>query len=136
MNEHKDRHTGEQHPHHSNQLSMDQLRKETGQENREEYAAELSPYGAPVQAPMEYKRSVQLSEAQEEPLETGSKWVGYAGLIIGILSLFALPVLFGVSAALLGVISYLQGNRALGVSSVILGIISLAGYFLLVPLYA
>jgi hypothetical protein len=64
------------------------------------------------------------------------KGLGYAALILGILSLFFFPALFGSAAVTLGIISYFQGNRAMGAWSTILGLISLTGYYWLVPLYA
>ncbi|NOU95440.1 hypothetical protein GC093_19735 [Paenibacillus sp. LMG 31456] len=126
-----------EHPNNSNHFSREQLYKETGHDSTEEYAAEIAaPYAEPMQAPIESRRPVQLSAAQEERIQTHGKWLGVTALVLGILSMFVFPTLFGSIAALLGVITYVQGNRALGIGAVSLGLISLIGYFLLVPLYA
>jgi hypothetical protein len=138
MNEQEHNQPGE-HPKSKdlNRYAREQLRKETGHEDREEYAAELAvPYAEPLQAPIEHRRPVQLSAAEEGRTRTQGRGVGYTALVMGLLSLFIFPSLLGSVAALLGVITFFQGNRALGVWSVTLGLISLVGYFLLVPLYA
>jgi hypothetical protein len=136
VNEHNDKSTGNR-PVDSKPFSKEQLHMESDHnDGKEEYAAELAvPYAAPIQAPVE-RQAKQLSDTQEETTQVHGTWLAYTALVLGILSMFALPALFGSLAALLGVISFFQGNRALGVWSVILGLISLAGYFLLVPLYA
>ncbi|MCR8635002.1 hypothetical protein [Paenibacillus radicis (ex Xue et al. 2023)] len=136
MNEQNRIQPGE-HPKDSYHFSKEQLSKETGHDSTEEYAAELAvPYAEPMQAPIESRRPVQLSAAEDGRTQSHGKWLGYTALVLGILSMFVFPTLLGSIAALSGVITYVQGNRALGIWSVILGLISLVGYFLLVPLYA
>ncbi|OXM86087.1 hypothetical protein [Paenibacillus rigui] len=119
---------------------MDQLRKETGQEVNEEYAAEVSvPYAAPKQAPVETSLPVRKSDSVADTQAAGgiaTGWVGYTAILVSVISLFIYPVLFGAAGAFLGFIAYAQGQKALGAWSVILGLVSLAGYFLLVPLYS
>lgn len=131
MNEHNERQSGE-HPQDLSRNFKDQPLSDADWNDKEEYAAEF----APIQAPVEVRRPVQLRDDQENGTYAQSKWLGYTALFLGIFSMFIFPRLFGSLAMLLGVISYFQGNRALGVWSVILGLISLAGYFLLVPLIA
>jgi len=119
---------------------MDQLRKETGQEATEEYAAELAaPYAAPKQAPVEAREAEASAGVKETDTRSSvgtAAWIGYTSILLSVISLFIYPVLFGAAGSLLGLLAYSQGQKALGVWSVILGLVSLAGYFLLVPLYS
>lgn len=118
---------------------MDQLGKETGHETNEEYASEVAaPYAAPKQAPVTTEEEpVRRSESVTKTDDTSAAlaWSGYAAIVLSVASLFIYPVLFGSAGALLGLLAYSQGQKSLGVWSVILGLVSLAGYFLLVPMY-
>jgi hypothetical protein len=122
----------------------EQISKETGNRDvMEEYAAEISvPYTAPsvprVVRTQEVEKPKEVSETVETEKATprAYPWLGIAALTMAVLSMFMYPTLFGSGAALLGFFAFLAGNRALGVWSIILGLIALAGYFLLVPLYA
>jgi hypothetical protein len=118
-----------------------QISKETGSDDiMEEYANELAiPYTGPTVH--DATRKVRAAEAQEleskeTPKEKTYPWLGAASLTLAILAMFVYPTLFGAGATLLGFLAYMAGNRALGVWSIVLGLIALAGYFLLVPLYA
>lgn len=118
----------------------ERLHKHSGLRDSDEFAAEMvSTYGSPFQAPVEVRESTKLrmeSAAEEARTNEKSRWLGYTALAVAVLSMFMFPRLFGSAAIVLGSISYLQGMRALGVWSVILGLVSLAGYFLLLPLYS
>ncbi|WP_036745749.1 hypothetical protein [Paenibacillus sp. UNC451MF] len=121
--------------------SMKQLRKDWSLKDSDEYAAELvSTFGSPVQAPVDVNESPRLrmesASTEGERTQEKSRWLGYTALAVAVLSMFMFPTLFGSAAIVLGGISYMKGMRALGVWSVILGLISLAGYFLLLPLYS
>lgn len=118
--------------------SLEQLRKESGLNDTEEYAADMpAPYGSPVQAPVNVRETSNRGmENSGEETNERSRWIGYTALAVAILSLFILPFLFGATAVFLGFIAIVQGNKTVGVWSVILGIVSVAGYFLLAPLYS
>ncbi|MFE5319907.1 hypothetical protein ACFQ88_14470 [Paenibacillus sp. NPDC056579] len=118
--------------------SFEQLHKESGMNDKEEYAADMSAaYGGPLQAPVEVSGTNERSmENARGGTAANSRWLGYTALALAILSMFMLPAILGSGAMLIGAIAFGLGSRALGVWSVILGLISLAGYFLLVPLYS
>ncbi|AFC32242.1 hypothetical protein PM3016_5546 [Paenibacillus mucilaginosus 3016] len=99
----------------------------------EEYAAEV----APPMTVQNVRQPVSKAEGQEGAGTTAAmKWIGYTALILAVLSLFVAPALLGSSAALFGFFAFVLGQRAIGALSILIGLISLAGYFILVPLYA
>ncbi|MCZ8518738.1 MULTISPECIES: hypothetical protein [Paenibacillus] len=99
----------------------------------EEYAAEV----APPLTTHSIRQPVSKAEGQESAGATSAmKWIGYTAIILAVLSLFMAPALLGSSAALFGFFAFVLGQRAIGALSILIGLISLAGYFILVPLYA
>ncbi|WP_426447766.1 hypothetical protein ACP26L_26160 [Paenibacillus sp. S-38] len=99
----------------------------------EEYAAEV----APPMTVHNIRQPVSKAEGQENSGTTAAmKWIGYTALILAVLSLFVAPALLGSSAALFGFFAFVLGQRAIGALAILIGLISLAGYFILVPLYA
>ncbi|WP_282941493.1 hypothetical protein [Paenibacillus sp. RC67] len=118
----------------------ERLHKQSGLYDSDEYAAEIaSTFGPSIQAPVNVRESTKLrmeSATDGERTQDKSRWLGYTALAVSVLSMFMFPTLFGSAAIVLGGISYMKGMKALGVWSVILGLISLAGYFLLLPLYS
>ncbi|WP_248926638.1 hypothetical protein [Paenibacillus hamazuiensis] len=111
----------------------DQIRREAGLEREEdaEFAAEAAPPLIVNRVPVTTQENVEQSYVRP-----GGRAMGYFALVLALLSLFFAPALLGSAATLLGFFSFVQGSRALGVWSIVIGLISLAGYFLLVPLYA
>ncbi|GAA4858133.1 hypothetical protein GCM10023310_41640 [Paenibacillus vulneris] len=121
--------------------SMKRMPKPYTFKDSDEYAAEISStFGPPVQAPVHTRESSKrkMESATDVGAEARgqSRWLGYTALAAAILSMFMFPVTLGTAAIVIGGLSYMRGIRALGVWSVILGLISLAGYFLLLPLYS
>lgn len=107
----------------------------------EEYAAEVAfPYSQ-QRAAEAVKESLRTdngraNERNKEAAPAAYRWIGITALTLSLLSLFVLPTLFGSAASLLGFFAYMVGQRSLGIWSVMIGLLSLAGYFLLVPLFA
>jgi hypothetical protein len=97
--------------------------------DRTEFAEEATPF------PNIASESIQNAEAETEP-QTASRTLGYIALTSAIASLFVWPAFLGSFAALFGFFAYIQGSRSLGMWSIVIGLISLAGFFLLVPMYA
>jgi hypothetical protein len=110
----------------------------------EEYAAELSVHSLPKKGVQSNpfsevggSREVKLEETPEPAAVTaGSRTVGYAGLLISLLSLFVWPVILGPAAVVLGIMAYRGGSRGLGTWSIGIGLLSFAAYFLLIPYYS
>ncbi|NOV03462.1 hypothetical protein [Paenibacillus planticolens] len=130
-------------------FQLDQLRKESGLNHKEEYAAEITApsrrinYAEPYQVrSAEIQRSVSQSDVGDEEIDelveavTRNKAVGYMALFVALASLFVWPVLLGISGIVLGVIAFFMGNKGIGTWSVVLGFIAVAAYFLLVPFSA
>ncbi|MBD0379131.1 hypothetical protein [Paenibacillus sedimenti] len=126
----------------------DQLRIESGLNNKEEYAAEITAPVRKITYADQY-RSAKTKETASRTQEVGdeevaelvdsvrsNKAVGYIALFVALASLFVWPVLLGISGMILGVIAFFFGNRALGSWSIALGLVAVAAYFLLVPYYA
>ncbi|WP_019533022.1 hypothetical protein [Paenibacillus ginsengihumi] len=108
----------------------------------EEYAAEVAfPYSR-QRAAEAVKEGLRAEPAQAKERRSQAaapdayRWVGLTSLALSVLSLFVLPAVFGSAASLLGFFAYMVGQRSLGIWSVVIGLLSLAGYFVLVPLYA
>lgn len=116
----------------------EQLRRETGRKMREEFAAELTyPSGGSREERSRIMHPVAVTEnGAEEGAETSYRWLGYTALVLSILAWFLYPALLGSTSALLGLFAYMLGERSLGTWSIVIGLIALAGYFILVPLYA
>lgn len=55
---------------------------------------------------------------------------GLISMILGILSLFILPLYFGLAALILGVVGLIsQGKSAMAITGIVLGCVSLVWYF-------
>ncbi|WP_379138235.1 hypothetical protein [Paenibacillus sp. sgz500958] len=93
-------------------------------ENREEYAAEISP----VQ--MRTNSNIDKAETADE---TGGKTMGYVGLAFGIGSLFMWSIILGPVAAVLGYFAYSRGQKTTGAWAMGLGIVSALSYFVMIP---
>lgn len=90
------------------------------------------------QWPVEFSAEVANGTAfEDEQVETRSKEgrsIGYIALALGILSLFVLPMFFGVAAVITGFFAFSSGSRALGGWSIALGTISFMFSLLFGPL--
>ncbi|WP_025693349.1 hypothetical protein [Paenibacillus zanthoxyli] len=98
-------------------------------EHREEYASEISPL--PVRS-----ASPEGSEERATDRDRGGeadKTAGYAGLVLGIASLFIWPVILGPSAAVLGYYAYNKGRKTAGGWAIGLGIVATLSYFVMIP---
>jgi hypothetical protein len=77
------------------------------------------------------------SERSTKPAELSrSKRIGYAALILALLSMFIWPVILGPAAIILGFMAYSGGKRGLGSWSIALGLLSFAAYFLLMRMHS
>ncbi|MDO3678182.1 hypothetical protein [Paenibacillus ehimensis] len=118
-------------------FKQEQLRRESGRKTHEEYAAELTYPGGSRQEKSRVMQPVAVTEnGAQEQAETSYRWLGYTALVLSILAWFLYPALLGSTSALLGLFAYMLGERSLGTWSIVIGLIALAGYFILVPLYA
>lgn len=121
---------------------LQQVTRESGGSVHEEFAAEAGiypPSGAPVSVRERTEdRAVRTTSEGQAPERSGTayRWLGLTAIVLAVLSLFAFPALLGSTAAVLGLFAYSVGQRALGGWALAIGLISLAGYFILVPLYA
>lgn len=98
--------------------------------HQEEMAAELAVPGLMGNALDGDRREYARKETRSAGVA-----VGWAGLVIALISWFIWPVLLGISAAVLGFIAFRQGSRGLGTWSITLGLISALAYLILIPLY-
>ncbi len=64
-----------------------------------------------------------MGEAIEERNDMSALWMGWIGVIAGILSFFTLPIILGVAAIVLGIITVNSRAKALGWSSIVVGAI-------------
>jgi hypothetical protein len=64
--------------------------------------------------------------------ETGGRGIGFAAIVLSILSLFVMPILFGAAGIVLGFIARRRGSEGLGNWAIGLGAISIiVGMFIL-----
>jgi hypothetical protein len=75
-------------------------------------------------------------ERSTKPAESRSKRIGYAALILALLSMFILPAILGPAAIILGFLAFRGGKRGLGTWSIALGLLSFVSYFLLMRLHS
>jgi hypothetical protein len=75
-----------------------------------------------------------VKNARHEAKST-ARAIGWAALVLAILSWLMWPVLLGATAAVVGFMAFRQGARGLGVWSITLGLIALASYLVLIPIY-
>ncbi len=92
-------------------------------EYREETAAEIA---APV--PLVQRRDREESRDKAE----GGTGMGWAALVLSILSLFVMPILFGAAGIVLGFIARRRGAEGLGAWAIGIGVLSIiVGIFIL-----
>jgi len=92
----------------------------------EETSAELA-------APISYDRNLDKADNDgDREIATAGRGVGFAALILSIISLFALPVLFGATGIILGFVARGRGARSLGSWAIGIGVVSIiVGMFIL-----
>ncbi|MDT3426533.1 hypothetical protein J2Z22_002059 [Paenibacillus forsythiae] len=96
-------------------------------EHREEYASEISPPSIRSDTPDGSGERVGDREGE------AGKTTGYAGLALGIASLFIWPIILGPVAAVLGYYAYTQGRKTAGGWALGLGIVATLSYFVMIP---
>ncbi|WAA10403.1 hypothetical protein [Fervidibacillus albus] len=91
-----------------------------------------TPFGEEIGEEYVTAREVQTNpESRESP--TAGRTVGYIALALSILSLFTVPVLFGIGGVIVGVMARNRGARALGTWAIVIGTISTIGGIFLAP---
>lgn len=121
---------------------MQQVVRESGGTPHEEFAAEAGvypPYGAAARTEERTEDWAARNRAEAQaPERSGAsyRWLGLTAIVLAVLSLFMFPAGLGSTAAVLGLFAYSTGQRTLGGWALAIGLIALAGYFILVPLYA
>jgi len=117
----------------------DQLRREGGLNDREEFAADAGYLPLPVSsraaAPSGHTADANRLEAAEEAVNR-SRTFGYIALFTALVALFVWPAVLGPAGIALGFFAFLRGNKALGAWAISLGLLAVAAYFFLVPNYA
>lgn len=93
----------------------------------EEFAAEMA--AAPA-AP-----GARTRNAGEEEEALPGATIGFAAIVLGVLSFFVYPSILGPASAVIGFMAYVKGRRALGVWSMALGIISFVAFLTTLQFY-
>ncbi|MBP2241641.1 hypothetical protein J2Z40_002213 [Cytobacillus eiseniae] len=101
---------------------------EKNQYGAADYSEETS---AELAAPISFDRSMNREERNQEAASAG-KGIGFAALILSIVSLFVLPVLFGAVGIVLGFVAMRRGSTSLGSWAIGIGAASIViGMFIL-----
>ena len=95
-------------------------------EYREETAAEIA---APV--PLVHRRDREESRERAE----GGTGMGWAALVLSILSLFVMPILFGAAGIVLGFIARRRGAEGLGAWAIGIGALSIVVGIFILPFF-
>lgn len=102
---------------------------ETNQYRTADYSEETS---AEIAAPGTFNRTTIDRGNEGRETATAGRGIGYAAIILSILSLFVLPVLFGATGIVLGFIALRRGSTALGSWAIGIGAVSIIiGIFIL-----
>lgn len=96
-------------------------------DHMEETSAEIA---APVRLDRGRVRNYDMAETT-----TGGRGIGFAALILSILSLFVAPILFGAAGIVLGFIARRRGAEGLGNWAIGLGAISIIVGIFIVPFF-
>lgn len=71
-----------------------------------------------------------MAEEIRERQDSSAKWIGWIGIIAGILSFFYAPLLFGGAAVILGIITLFSKANGVGWWAIGLGVVgALANYW-------
>ncbi|SEB41295.1 hypothetical protein [Paenibacillus sp. GP183] len=84
----------------------------------------------------EFAEEIAVPSVDKSANLSRSKRIGYAALILALLSMFIWPVILGPAAIILGFMAYSGGKRGLGSWSIALGLLSFAAYFLLMRMHS
>lgn len=125
------------HPSSGKHRRTDYPRKDH-QENREEFAAEVTPAGTFGGNVIRGERSEGEAHGKKRAerggdVNTAGRTVGYVGVGLGIASLFMWSIILGPLAAVMGFYAYSQGTKTSGAWAIGLGIVSTLSYFVLMP---
>jgi len=93
---------------------------------REETAAEMA-------APVSFERRNNVEDRQET--ESAGRGIGFAALILSIISLFVSPILFGAAGIVLGFVARKRGAQGLGSWAIGLGVVSIIVGMFIVPFF-
>jgi hypothetical protein len=114
------------------------LRKDNGVEENdsprtadylEETSAEMA---APVTFGRDYDNGRDLNRDRKTDTGTGGTGLGFAAIILSILSLFVAPILFGAAGIVLGFVARRRGAQSLGSWAIGIGVVSIIlGIFIL-----
>jgi hypothetical protein len=106
---------------------------------REETAAELATVRGDMTLPEnEGPRAIDRDHARsrdERHVREGGKATGVIAIILSVLSLFILPVLFGVAGIIVGFIARRQGANSLGNWAIGIGIVSIVISLFFAPFF-
>jgi hypothetical protein len=111
----------------------------------EETAAEAAPYGRDLTLPEnEHPRFINRDrdrdrdydrEYDDDRERTGGKAAGVIAIILSVLSLFIVPVLFGVAGIIVGFLARRQGAHSLGNWAIGIGIVSIVISLFFAPFF-
>lgn len=116
-----------------NELMVIRERDEIGTTDQFGAADYLEETSAEFAAPAAYNRG-NVREEREDRTEgaVAGRGVGFAALILSILSLFVLPILFGAAGIVLGFVARRRGATGLGSWAIGIGAVSIiVGMFIL-----
>lgn len=107
----------------------DEIEERHLDEPADDYTEETS---AELAAPITFGRGIGIADERDREIATAGRGVGFAALILSILSLFALPVLLGATGIILGFVARRRGAASLGSWAIGIGVVSIiVGMFIL-----
>ncbi len=105
---------------------------EIGVKRLNEPADYIEETSAEIAAPTTFNRGNGAAEEREQEVDTAGRGVGFAALILSILSLFIMPFLFGATGIILGFVARGRGATSLGNWAIGIGVVSIIiGTFIL-----
>lgn len=117
--------------------------EDEGSNWQEEVAAEMTPpITQGVRVPSEhslqgeevaYREQLDSIEKGKEEAEEGGRLLGWAALVLSLLSLFFLPVLMASAGIVAGFFAYRGGSRTLGLWAIGIGLFSLIISYIFTP---
>ncbi|GGJ96372.1 hypothetical protein GCM10007063_18510 [Lentibacillus kapialis] len=70
-----------------------------------------------------------MSETVENRNDTSALWMGWIGIVAGVISFFTLPLIFGIAAVILGIITVNSTAKTLGWWSIGVGVAGILVYW-------